>query len=112
MGICVSTRDFNEVGYTISIGRASAEVAVDGGDELSLLKVDGVALDSVGSKLRALLENWRFGEKVALPGESPFIVMPLKVSSRPEEGEFLVQGVWPDAGSMVFIGDVSRDVPR
>lgn len=79
---------------------------------MSLLNVEGVALESAASKLNPLAANWRFGENVAFPGESPFIVMPLKVSSRPDEGECFAHGDWPDGGSMVFMGDVSRDAPK
>ncbi len=74
MGIWVSTRDFSEVGCTVRTGAPSAELTVEGGDEISLVKVEGVALDS-GSKLNRVAPNWRLGEKVAFPGESPFMVM-------------------------------------
>lgn len=79
---------------------------------MSLLKVEGAAPESGASKFSPPGRNWRLGENVALPGESPFMVMLLKVSSRPDEGEFLAHGDWIDGESMVFMGDVSRDVPR
>jgi hypothetical protein len=91
IGICVSTLDFREVGCTVSTGTPSAEVAVDGGEETSFVKVEGVALDS-GSKVNPVAENCMFGENTAFPGESPFIVMWLKVSSRPDDGECLLHG--------------------
>lgn len=74
MGIWVSTRDFKEVGCTVRVGDPSDELIVDGGDEMSLLNVDGVVLES-GSKLKTPVGNDKFGEKVAFPGESPFIVI-------------------------------------
>ena len=112
MGIWVSTRDFNEVGYTVNIESVSAELEVDGGDSMSLFNVDVVVANSFASKFNPLVGNWRLGEKVAFPGESPFMVMPLKVSSRPREGEFFIHGDWIDGESIVFRGDVSRDAPK
>ena len=111
MGICVSTRDFNDVGCTVRRGLPSIESTVEGGDEMSLLNVDGVALDS-GSKEKPLVENCA-GLKVAWFGESPFIVIPLNVSSSPDEGEFLDQGDCPwVVGSIALRGDASREAPK
>jgi hypothetical protein len=64
----------SDVGCTVNVGDPSAELIVDGGEEMSLVKVEGVVLDS-GSKLNVAVENCKLGEKVALPGESPFMVM-------------------------------------
>lgn len=91
IGICVSTLDLREVGCTVRIGLPSAELTVEGGVDTSFVKVEGVAVDS-GSNVRPLVENWTFGENIALPGESPFMVIWLNVSSRPDEGECLLQG--------------------
>jgi len=108
IGIWVSTRDLREVGWTVSKGAPSAEFIVEGGDEVSLLKVDGVVLDS-GSKVKPVAENCILGEKVAFPGESPFMVIWLKVSSNPEDGECLFQGDWPWFGSIALRGEASLD---
>jgi hypothetical protein len=111
MGICVSTRDLSEVGYTKSSGCPLWELAVEGGDERSFAKLEGVALDS-GSNKNPLCGNGRFGEKAALPGESPFMVIPLNVSSSPEDGECLLHDDCACVGSMALRGDDSRDSPK
>src|ERR1700733_3150850 len=111
MGICVSTRDLSDVGNTKSSGCGLVEVMVDGGDDTSFAKLEGVVLES-GSNEKPLCGNCRFVEKVAFPGESPFMVIPLNVSSSPDDGECLLHEVCVCVGSIALRGDDSRDSPK
>jgi len=98
IGIWVSTLDFRGVLAIVRVGATtfSELLMVEGGEDRDFPKVEGVAVESDSPAVKPLTLNPIFACKTEFCGELPFMVIPLKVSSRLEEGELLFQNVEGD----------------